>query len=124
MVTGKESVFKNNEYGNIEVLNNKRIKNKYILIREFPTKNKELNKYMLDNKEELIKRKIRKFNESNWFEWGALRNYNTIIESMGKECIYICNLTRNEQVAFIGEVTYFGGDLIILIPKKKCNLKK
>ena len=79
---------------------------------------------MLDNKEVLIKRKIRKFNESNWFEWGALRNYNTIIESMGKECIYICNLTRNEQVAFIGEVTYFGGDLIILIPKKKCNLKK
>jgi len=124
MVTGKESVFKNNEYGNIEVLNNKRTKNKYILIKKFPTKNKKLNKYMLDNKEVLIKRRIRKFNESNWFEWGALRNYKTIIESMGKECIYICNLTRNEQVAFVGKVTYFGGDLIILIPKKKCNLNK
>ena len=124
MVTGKESVFKNNEYGNIEVLNNKRTKKKYILIQKFPTKNKKLNKYMLENKKVLLERRIRKFNESNWFEWGALRNYKTIKESMGKECIYMCNLTRNKQVAFVGKVTYFGGDLIILIPKKKCNLNK
>jgi adenine-specific DNA-methyltransferase len=124
MVTGRESVLKNKEYGNIELLNNKREKHKYILIQKFPTKNKKLNKYMLDKKEVLLGRRIRKFNESNWFEWGALRNYKTITELIGKDCIYMCNLTRNKQVAFTGKVTYFGGDLIILIPKKKCDLNK
>ena len=42
---------------------------------------------------------------------------------MGKECIYIYNLTRNAEVAFVGNVQYFGGSLLILIPKKTCNLQ-
>ena len=41
---------------------------------------------------------------------------------MGKECIYIYNLTRKSNIAFIGKVNYFGGGLLILIPKNPCNL--
>ena len=37
---------------------------------------------------------------------------------MGKQCIYIYNLTRQTKIAFKGNVSYFGGGLIILIPKK------
>ena len=33
------------------------------------------------------------------------------------------NLTRKSNVAFLGKVQYFGGGLIILIPKKKYSLK-
>lgn len=66
-----------------------------------------------------MERKIRKFNDLNWFEWGALRN---IKNNLGKECIYLNTLTRKTNVSFLGKVNYFGGGLIILIPKIDCNL--
>lgn len=125
MVTGKEDVFKNDKYGNINVLNKKNKIDKYILINEFPTKNFELNNYMDSNKNVLLNRKIRKFNNDNWFEWGALRNIKTISQNMHKDCIYIHNLTRNNEVSFIDKVQYFGGGLILLIPKdNNINLMK
>lgn len=122
MVSGKEEVFKNTTLGNIELLNGKDKREKYILITNYPSENNDINNHLLRNKNQLISRKIRKFNENNWFEWGALRNKNAMENSMGKECIYVNNLTRNETIAFVDKVQYFGGTLIMLIPKKKCNL--
>jgi adenine-specific DNA-methyltransferase len=122
MVSGKEEVFKNSSYGNIELLNDENSYEKYIYIEEFPPENKELEKYLLINKEILINRKIRKFNENNWFEWGALRNKSLIDKNLNKECIYVRNLTRNNKIAFKGKVSYFGGKLIILIPKNNINI--
>jgi adenine-specific DNA-methyltransferase len=124
LVSGKESVYKNDDYGNIEVLNGENKINKYIFINEYPSKNKDINKYLEDNKNILINRKIRKFNENNWFEWGAPRNLKSMEKNKGKECIYIKNLTRSNIIAFKDKVTYFGGGLIALIPKKKCNIDK
>tara|TARA_B100001059_G_C17837231_1_gene589072 strand:- start:1619 stop:2773 length:1155 start_codon:yes stop_codon:yes gene_type:complete len=124
LVTGKEEVYKNEELGNIELLNGKNKIDKYIYIRNYPCENDKVNKYLLDNKKKLIERKIRRFNENNWFEWGAPRNINTINNNLGKDCIYIYNLTRKTEVAFLGKVNYFGGGLIMLKPKKKCKLKK
>lgn len=122
LVSGKECVYKNEEHGNIELLNGENKLEKYIFIDEFPSSNEKINKYLLGYKDELICRKIKKFNEKNWFEWGAPRNIKTIKENMGKECIYIYNLTRHKNIAFKGNVNYFGGGLIIIIPKKKINL--
>jgi len=124
MVTGKESVYKNKELGNIQLLNKKGVKDDYILVAEFPTEKKELNEYLLEHKDTLIGRKIKKFNESNWFEWGAPRNVKLIEENMGKKCIYIYNLTRQPEVAFIDKVQYFGGTLLMLLPKEDIDLKK
>jgi adenine-specific DNA-methyltransferase len=124
MVTGKEDVFKNDKYGNIEILNGKDKTDKYILIDTFPTINNSLNKYMNSNKSILINRKIKKFNENNWYEWGALRNYKTIEKKLGTKCIYISNMTRSQNVCFDDKVQYFGGSLIIMIPKQELNLKK
>ena len=124
MVTGRESVYKNEEYGNITLLNKKDQRDKYIFMDKFPTKNEKLNIYMLTNKNTLINRKIKKFTEKDWFKWGAPRNQKNIENNMGKECIYVSNLTRNKEVAFIGKVEYFGGSLLMMIPKKKINLKK
>ena len=122
MVTGKEDVFKHASLGNVELLNGKNKREKYILIQSYPCENNAINNHLLHNKNELISRKIRKFNEKNWFEWGALRNKNAMEEKMGKDCIYLNNLTRNEKVAFVDKVQYFGGTLIMLVPKKICNL--
>lgn len=124
LVSGKEEVYKNEEYGNIEVLNGEDKLDKYIYIENYPCENNELNNYLLKHKKELIERGIRKFNEKNWFEWGAPRNINTIKSNIGKDCIYIYNLTRKENISFLGKVNYFGGGLIMLKPKKQCNLTK
>jgi adenine-specific DNA-methyltransferase len=123
LVSGKEEVYKNEQLGNIEVLNGKDKVEKYIFIEEFPCENKKINEYLLEHKQELIDRKIRKFNENNWFEWGAPRNITSINKNLGKDCIYLYNLTRKTNVAFLGDVKYFGGGLIMLKPKKECNLK-
>ena len=122
LVSGKENVYKNKKLGNIEVLNGQDKIDKYIYIDKYPCDNQEINNYLFNHKKELIKRKIRKFNENNWFEWGAPRNISTIDSNLGKDCIYIYNLTRKSNVSFLGKVKYFGGGLIMLKPKKKCNL--
>lgn len=122
IVSGKEEVYKNNELGNILVLNGENKIDKYIYIEEFPSKNEKINNYLYENKKILMDRKIRKFNEFNWFEWGALRNIKNIKNNLGKDCIYINTLTRKSNISFIGKVNYFGGGLIILIPKIDCNL--
>ena len=124
LVTGKEDVYKNSELGNIKVLNGENKIEKYIYIETYPCENEKVNDHLLNHKKELIERGIRKFNENNWFEWGAPRNISTIRANLEKECIYIYNLTRNSHVAFIDKVQYFGGGLLLLIPKKKCNLTK
>jgi adenine-specific DNA-methyltransferase len=123
IVSGKEDVYKNNELGNIEVLNGENKIEKYIYIQNFPCKNENINTLLLQNKKILMERRIRNFNEKNWFEWGALRNITSIIENINKDCIYIYNLTRKSNVAFLGKVQYFGGGLIMLKPKKNCNLQ-
>ena len=122
LVSGKEDVYKNKELGNIEVLNGENKIDKYIYIEKYPCDNDKINKHLLHHKKELIERGIRKFNENNWFEWGAPRNITTIKTNIGKDCIYIYNLTRKSNVSFLGKVNYFGGGLIMLKPKKKCNL--
>lgn len=124
IVSGKEEVYKNKELGNINVLNGEDKLDKYIFIENFPSENKDINNYLLKYKNDLINRKIRKFNEKNWFEWGALRNIKTINTNINKDCIYMYNLTRHSNVSFLGKVSYFGGGLLMLIPKKKCNLNK
>ena len=126
LVSGKETIYKQ-EFGNIDVLNGENKIEKYIYIEKFPCDNEIINEHLLIHKNELLERKIRKFNEKNWFEWGAPRNISTIRENFGKDCIYVYNLTRKSNVAFVSKVQYFGGGLIMLIPKfpkKECDLNK
>ena len=123
LVSGKEEIYKNKQLGNIEVLNGENKLDKYIYIDKYPTENTQINDFLLQHKKQLIDRKIRKFNEENWFEWGAPRNISTMNKHLGKDCIYIYNLTRNSKVAFKGNVSYFGGSLLILIPKQPCDLE-
>ena len=51
--------------------------------------NKKINEYLLANKDKLLDRKIRRFNEKNWFELGGLRNISFMEENRGKRCIYL-----------------------------------
>lgn len=124
IVSGKDDVYKNSTYGNIEVINGENKIDKYIFIDKFPTKNKKLNEYLLENKDSLLDRGIRKFNENNWFEWGAPRNIKIMKDHKDEDCIYVSNLTRKKNIAFIGKISYFGGGLLMLKPKNNCDLNK
>ncbi|ARF10360.1 DNA methyltransferase [Hokovirus HKV1] len=118
MVSAKDDIYKNENLGNIAILNGLNKVEKYIYIDKYPCGNEDIDKYLLENKEILKKRKIRKFNDNNWFEWGAARNIDKIKNNLGKDCIYVYNLTRKQQIAFVSKVQYFGGSLILLIPKQ------
>lgn len=123
LVSGKDEVYKV-PIGNIEVLVDKDRVEKFIYTEKFPTDNEDINNHLLENKEELLQRKIKKFTEKNWYEWGAPRNIRTIQKSLNEPCIYVKNMTRQKEVAFIGKVQYFGGTLLCLIPKTKINLEE
>ena len=106
-VTGCEAAFKNKYLGNIKVLNKENEEDNYILIKEFPTPNKKLNEYLLKQKKKLLARKIKKFTETNWFTWGALRNYEKVKLNFGRDCIYVYSTTRKKKVAFIALGQWF-----------------
>lgn len=100
IVSGKEKVYKHNELGNLSVLNGNDNIDKYIYVDNFPTDNPLINEHLLKHKHLLMERRIKAFDETNWFKWGATRNMKTVTNNIGKECIYIYNLTRNQTVAF------------------------
>jgi adenine-specific DNA-methyltransferase len=117
IVSGKDEVYKNEDLGNINVLTGHNKIEKFIFIKKFPCENNEINEYLLKYKDELTARRIKKFNDKNWFEWGAPRNIKSIEKNKHKDCIYIYNMTRKPNVAFTGKVNYFGGNLIMMLPK-------
>jgi adenine-specific DNA-methyltransferase len=123
LVSGKEDVYKHEELGNMKVVNGEDKVDTYIYIENYPCDDEKINTHLSQHKKELMGRQIRKFNENNWFEWGCPRNIKSIRGNLGKDCIYIHNITRKPNVAFIGTVNYFGGGLIMLMPKKECNVK-
>jgi adenine-specific DNA-methyltransferase len=117
IVSGCDEIYKSPEHGNITVLTNQDKEEKFIYVESFPSENRQINEHLEANKETLMARKIRKFNEKNWFEWGAPRNIRTIQANLNSPCIYVKNMTRTKEVAFISTVQLFGGTLLCLIPK-------
>jgi adenine-specific DNA-methyltransferase len=69
--------------------------------------------YLEQYKEKLINRKIKKFNENNWWEWGR-KYYKT-----DKPRIYVNCKTRNKKPFFIHECKAYDGSVLAIFPKKK-----
>ena len=77
---------------------------------------------------------MRKIDDTNWFEFGLPRNKKHIDKIIYKsndkiinnktKCLYMYNLTRKKEVCFQSHVQYFGGNLLILIPKQEINLEE
>ena len=114
LVTGNEAVFKQ-PFGNVKVLNTHGGTHDYILVDTYPCGNPVIDAHLVAHKDELLTRKIRKFSEKNWFEWGALRNVE-IMMSGGKECVFVKTLTRDKVVAFKSGLQLFGAGLLCMHP--------
>jgi len=119
IVSGANEIYQNDTLGNVEIICSDFIrtkkKKKYIFFtKDFPN---DIIKYLEKHKEHLISRRVKRFNEDNWFEWGAIRN----IESMTKEgyCIYVNSKTREDKPFFKEKIGYFDGSILALIPKDK-----
>ena len=59
----------------------------------------------------LLKRKIRKFDDSNWFKWG--RKYY----SSDEKRIYVNNKTRHKEPFFLSDINSFDGSVLAIFPK-------
>ena len=69
--------------------------------------------YLEQFKEKLINRKIKKFNENNWWEWGR-KYYKT-----DKPRIYVNCKTRNKNPFFIHDCKAYDGSVLAIFPKKE-----
>lgn len=67
-------------------------------------------------KERLLRRKIRNFNDNNWWQWG--RKY-CVREG---DRIYVNGKTRNEKPFFISDKIAYDGSVLALFPKSGVNL--
>ncbi len=73
-------------------------------------------KILLEHKEALINRRIKKFDESNWWQWG--RRYTHRDGSR----IYVNCKTRHNQPFFISDVPAYDGSMLALFPKDTAKL--
>ena len=70
------------------------------------------------HKERLLSRKIRNFNDKNWWQWG--RKY-CVREG---DRIYVNSKTRNEKPFFISDEIAYDGSVLALFPKPGVRLGK
>jgi adenine-specific DNA-methyltransferase len=120
LVSGRDEIYRQ-PFGNLTVRLDKDTTEKFIFADTFPTTDSDINAHLLKHKQALLDRKIKKFSETNWYEWGAPRNMKSMKQYWGRPCIYVRNLTRNKEVAFKGTVEWFGGALLCLVPKKEMD---
>jgi adenine-specific DNA-methyltransferase len=77
-----------------------------------------INNHLTQNKEKLLTRKIKKFDDTNWWKWG--RGY---YES-NSERIYVNCKTRDNNPFFTNECKNYDGSILAIFPKKKINIEQ
>lgn len=73
----------------------------------------EVNPYIESHKEILINRKIKKFNENNWWEWGRPIQVNNL------KRIYVNCKTRDMQPFFLNDHNMYDGSILAIFPKNQ-----
>ena len=73
----------------------------------------ENNAFLLQFKERLIKRKIKEFDETNWWQWGRSHYQST------EKRIYVNAKTRNKNPFFIHSSNDYDGSILAVFPKNQ-----
>jgi adenine-specific DNA-methyltransferase len=130
LVTGAEKVFKvptNVELQNdylINIVGTNGSTSRYVFvdnIKNFNDIPQDVQTYLLSKKENLVNRKIKKFNENNWWFYGAMRNFNLM--NSNRKRIYGLMKTRKDKIFWKGEeFEFFGGGLIGLFLKPQIDI--
>jgi adenine-specific DNA-methyltransferase len=130
LVTGAEKIFKVGNDTNfpdefiIDIIGTDRNLTKYLYldtINNFENLPETIKNFLLINKKKLIDRKIKKFDETNWWYYGALRNVSAM--NSNRKRIYGLMKTRGNDIFWVGnEFEYFGGGLIGLFVKENVKI--
>lgn len=125
LVSGKERVFKLDKLSSftgdevIKMITTKKIYENYIFLDDYNDINdirQPIRDYILNHKEVLLSRRIRKFDETNFWKFGAVRNLNLM--KSGRKRIYGLMKTRKNKPFFIGDThSYFSGGVFGLFLK-------
>lgn len=114
-VSGKDDFFRNDIYGNSDFVYSKtRITGKtkkYIYSNQQDFGDLQTVMYLFENRNELINRKIREFNDLNWYHWG--RDY---YKSSDKR-VYVNCKTRTENPFFAHECKAYDGSVLAIFLK-------
>jgi adenine-specific DNA-methyltransferase len=105
-VSGNDKIFANEKYANAEFVCSSTYKTGQTKKMIFDIKNEYLEKH----KEVLLKRRIRQFDETNWWQWGRL-HYIT-----ERKRIYVNSKTRNKHPFFIHECKNYDGSVLAVFP--------
>lgn len=108
-VSGLDSIFHNEEIGNEEFVCSYTAKTGKTKRMIFNTKLSYLEKH----KSALFNRRIKKFDERNWWQWGRLHH---ITED---KRIYVNTKTRNKNPFFTHPCKNYDGSILAIFPKKK-----
>jgi adenine-specific DNA-methyltransferase len=130
LVTGDEKTFKikgDFEFDQrylIDMVGTNKTLSKYLFldgVSNFDELPDNIKRYLLNNKENLINRKIKSFNETNWWCYGALRNVQTM--NSNRKRIYGLMKTRENEIFWEGKpFEYFNGGLVGLFLKDNIDI--
>lgn len=112
-VSGNDAIFTNDKFGNLDFVYSKTCKNGKTKKMIYNTKHS----FLINFKEKLKNRKIRTFNEENWWMWG--RDYYKSDEPR----IYVNTKTRNKKPFFIHRCKAYDGSILAIFPKFKVDDK-
>lgn len=105
-VSGKDKIFTNNLLGNQDFVCSSTVKTgltkKMIFNIKIP--------YLYSFKQQLISRKIKKFDENNWWQWGRLHYISS------NKRIYVNTKTRSKTPFFIHKCNNYDGSVLALFP--------
>lgn len=114
-VSGADKYFENSDHGNADFVCS-------YTAQTGTTKKMIFNQYneaLLPYKETLIKRRIKHFDESNWWMWG--RNHYMSNEKR----IYVNSKTRNTRPFFLHPSNYYDGSILAIFPyNQQIDLQK
>ncbi|WP_304371230.1 N-6 DNA methylase [uncultured Helicobacter sp.] len=113
-VSGADSIFANEKWGNMDFVCSQSAKSGKTRKMIYGIYGKDC-AYLQDFKERLLRRRIKKFNELNWWEWG--RDYY----KSENPRIYVNTKTRNKTPFFLHPCNVYDGSVLAVFPKFKVN---
>lgn len=105
-VSGNDKIFSNEKYANAEFVCSSTYKTGQTKKMIFNIKNDYLEKH----KEVLLSRRIRDFDEKNWWQWGRLHCITD------RKRIYVNSKTRNKHPFFTHECKNYDGSVLAVFP--------
>lgn len=116
-VSGADSLFVNEEYGNMDFVYSQTAKSGKTRKMVYGIYGRDL-AFLQKHKGALLKRKIKKFSESNWWEWG--RDYY----KSDLPRIYVNAKTRNKKPFFLHSCKAYDGSVLAIFPKFRVDSKE